>query len=133
MDKKKAKKKVVVIDDEIDFLELLSNRLKANDYEVIAVSSGKTAMDIIERENPDAVLLDIMMPGTDGLDILRRLRSEHKDLPVFMITAFSNEERRDIAGKLNASGFILKTNDLQNEINNITSTLEVAGQHKRSL
>lgn len=126
-----AKKKIVVIDDEVDFLELLTQRLKANKYDVVALSSGTAAIETIKKEKPDAVLLDIMMPGADGLDILKRIRAENKTLPVFIITAFSNEERRDVANKFNASGFILKTNDLQGEIDTITSTIEIAERHKK--
>ena len=123
-------RKIVVIDDEVDFLDLLCDRLKANKYDVIPLPSGHNAIETIKKEKPDAVLLDIMMPGADGLDILKRIRSENKNLPVFIITAFPNEERRDIANKFNASGFILKTNDIQGEINNITGTLEISERHK---
>ncbi len=94
-----AKKKILVVDDEVDFLELAKARLEANGYEVIAISDGRKALEHIAKDKPDGVLLDIMMPGTDGLSILKAIRTENPHLPVFLITAFSNQERRDIASK----------------------------------
>lgn len=123
------KRKILIVDDEIDILELLKARLQANDYEVVATSNGADAIPLLKKTKPDALLLDIMMPGIDGLEILKKIRSEDKNFPVFIITAYSNEERRDIAGRFNASGFILKTDDLQPEIDKITSTLEIASRH----
>src|SRR3989338_10754303 len=113
------KKKILVVDDEIDFLELLRMRLEANKYDVVTAIDGNDALVKIKTEKPDAVLLDILMPGMDGLDVLRRIRKDDEDLPVFIITAFSNEERFRLANKFNASGFILKTSDIQQEIENI--------------
>ena len=70
-------------------------------------------MDKIRTEKPDAVLLDIMMPHVDGLTVLKNIRQENKTLPIFIATAFANEERRQIANTFNANGFMLKTQNLQ--------------------
>ena len=64
------KKKILVVDDETAFLETIKMRLEANDYEVTTASSGKAALDKLKTTNPDAILLDIMMPGLDGLEVL---------------------------------------------------------------
>lgn len=128
MDKKR---KVLVVDDEIDFLDLLRSRLEASGYSVITAMNGEDALDKVKKEKPDAVLLDILMPGLDGLDVLKRIRKEDERLPVFIITAFSNEERFRMANKFNASGFIIKTEDLQVEIGNITKTLDIADRYKK--
>lgn len=126
-----AGKKVLVVDDEPDFLEMLRLRLKSDNCNVVTAANGKEALEKIETEKPDVVLLDIMMPGMDGLDVLKRIRKKHKDLPVFMITAFSNQERFKIANNFNASGFIIKTDDLQSEIDNIKSVISLSGEYKR--
>ncbi len=123
------KRRILVVDDEIDILELLKARLTANGYDVTATSNGKDAIPLIKKSAPDAVLLDIMMPGIDGLEILKKIRSEDDRLPIFIITAFSNEERRTVANKYNASGFIVKTDNLQAEIDNITRTIDIAARH----
>ena len=123
-------KKILVVDDELDFLKLMKMRLEANDYEVITAANGKEALDLIKFRKPDAVLLDILMPGMDGLQVLKIIRKHDKDLPVFMVTAFSNIERFEAANKLGASGFIVKSNDLKKEIENITSAIMLSDKFK---
>lgn len=124
------KKKIMVVDDEPDFLKMIKIRLEVNNYEVAVCDNGAEALDKIREEKPDAVLLDILMPGLDGLEVLKRIRKQNKSLPVFIITAFSNEERFELANKLNASGFIVKTNDLKREVENITNVLNLADKYK---
>lgn len=124
------KKKVLIVDDEIEFLELLRLRMEANNYDVITAMDGQEALDKVKNDKPDAVLLDILMPGMDGLGVLKKLRKENEKLPVFIITAFSNEERFKLANKFNASGFIVKTNDLQKEIQNITTAIGISESFK---
>jgi two-component system alkaline phosphatase synthesis response regulator PhoP len=125
------KKKILVVDDEVEFLEMIKMRLLANNYDVVTAIDGKDALDKVRDEKPDAVLLDILMPGINGIDVLKKIRTMNEKLPVFIITAFSNEERFGLANKFNASGFILKTNDLQGEIQNITSALSIADRYKK--
>lgn len=125
------KKKVLVVDDEVDFLEMIKLRLEANNYEVVTAFDGKEALEKVKKDKPDAVLLDVLMPGIDGIDVLKKIRKENDKLPIFIITAFSNEERFKLANKFNASGFILKTSDLQSEINNITSAIAIADRYKK--
>jgi DNA-binding response OmpR family regulator len=126
-----GKKKILIVDDEMDFIKVMQLRLQANGYEVITAFSGEEAFKKIKDEKPDALLLDIMLPGEDGLSILKKIRQENKNLAVFIITAFSNEERYALANKFNASGFILKTSDLQKEVQNITSILSLTEKEKK--
>ncbi|MFA6281097.1 MAG: response regulator [Candidatus Omnitrophota bacterium] len=125
------KKKILVVDDEIDFLKVIKLRLEVNGYEVITAYDGEEALKKLETEKPDALLLDILMPKIDGLGILKKVREENKNLPIFIMTAFSNEERYNLANKFNASGFILKTSDLQKEVDNINSILSVSEEKKK--
>lgn len=124
------KKKILVVDDEPDFLEVMKIRLEANNYQVITASDGKDALEKIKNEKPDAVLLDILMPKLDGLQTLRKIRRQNKNLPVFIITAFSNEERFKVAKKLDASGFIVKSGDLKQELKNITGALSMSDKFR---
>ena len=123
------KKKVLLVDDEPDFLNTVKMRLEANDYEVITATNGKEALKKIQVEKPDAVLLDILMPKLNGLETLKRIRKKDKALPVFMVTAFSDEERFQQARELGASGFILKTSSLKKEIENLTRALRLAERY----
>ncbi|MFH1246047.1 MAG: response regulator [Candidatus Omnitrophota bacterium] len=124
------KKKILIVDDEADFLNIIKMRLEKNKYDVITAANGKEALEKLENDSPDAVLMDILMPKLDGLQTLKKIRKKNKDLPVYIITAFSNEERFKLARKLGASGFIVKTSDLQKEIKNITSVLRMADKYK---
>ena len=127
-----AKKKILVVDDEVDFTELMKLRLEASDYDVLVLNNGEGTLGVIKKEKPDAVLLDIMMPGIDGITVLRQIRALDARLPVFMVTAFSNEERIKLAGKLNASGFIVKSRqDISEEIKNITAAIDIAAKYKK--
>jgi len=123
-------KKILIVDDEPDFLKVIKLRLASYKYKVIMASSGKEALAKIKREKPDAVLLDILMPGLDGLQTLKKIRSTNKKLPVYIITAFSNEERFKLARKLSASGFIVKTASLKKEMDHITAALRLADKFR---
>ena len=126
-----AKRKMLLVDDEIDFLQLLKARLEANNYSVVTAMNGKEALEKFKSEKPDALILDVMMPEINGLEVLRAIRKQDQKIPIFIITAFSNEERFKIANQFNASGFIIKTNNLQSEIDNINNTLTIAEKYKR--
>lgn len=117
------KQKILLVDDEPEFLKMVKRKLEENDYEVVTASTGKQALDELSREKPGAVLVNIMIPELDGLQLLERIKREDKDLPVFIITAFSHEERFKLARKLNASGFIVKTMDLNKEVDGLLADL----------
>ena len=117
------KKKILVVDDEVDFQKIMKARLEAAGYDVAVAGGGKEALEKIKKEKPDVVLLDILMPEIDGMDVLTRIRQADKNLPVFMVTGFSNEERFAAANKLNATGFIVKTSDLKTEIEKIKAII----------
>jgi CheY-like chemotaxis protein len=124
------KKKILVVDDEPDFLAVISYRLESDNYTVVTAENGRIALQKIKKDKPDVVLLDIMMPEMDGLKVLRSIRRTNPRLPVFMITSFSNEDRLKLANKLNASGFIMKTGDLKKEINTINNALRIVDRFK---
>lgn len=127
-----AKKKILVVDDEPDFLEVITVRLEANDYKVITAADGKEALEKIKSDKPDAVLLDILMPGIDGLEVLKRIRKIDVKLPVYILTAFSTDERFRMANKLGASGFIVKTtDDISKEIEHITAALDISARYHK--
>jgi CheY-like chemotaxis protein len=127
MDRKKT---ILVVDDELEFLKMIRMRLEANGYEVITATDGKEALDKVKKYKLDAVLLDILLPGMNGLEVLKKIRQDNKDLPVFIITAFSSKERFELANRFNASGFIVKTSDLKQEVENITSLINMADKFK---
>ncbi len=126
------RKRIFVVDDEPDFLNMIKIRLEAGDFNVGIFDNGHDLLERLKKDKPDAILLDILMPNLDGLATLKEIRKSHKDLPVFIITAFSNKERFELAKKFSASGFIVKTGDLKREVENITNILRVADKFHNS-
>lgn len=126
------KKRILLVDDEPDFVELIKDRLEANEYQVVTVKNGKEALELLACltcAKFDAVLLDILMPEMDGLEALKRIRQQDKELPVFMLTAYSDKGIFKRANEAGASGYIVKTSDLQREINTINNILRLAPKY----
>lgn len=124
------KKKVLIVDDDDAFLKAMKVRLETSGYEVIAASNGKEGLEKVEAKHPDAVLLDIMMPDINGLEVLRQIRSRDPHLPVFMLTAYSSAEMKKTERELNATGLIMKTGDMADEIQNISTAIEMAVKYR---
>ncbi len=85
-----SKANILVVDDEIRTLRMIRYMLELEGYRVITAVSGKTAIDVFEQETPDLVLLDILMPSMDGIEVCRRIR-EFSELPIIMVTAKDSE------------------------------------------
>ena len=83
------KKKILIIEDEANIRELVMYNLKANGYDAIEAEDGISGITLAYKENPDLILLDIMLPGKDGYEICRELRSEGIEIPIIMLTAKS--------------------------------------------
>ena len=83
------KKKILLVDDEVDFVEMMRDRLEANKYEVIPAYDGEEALEKVKEEKPDLIILDIMIPLIDGFDVCRKLKinDNYKDIPIIMLTA----------------------------------------------
>src|ERR1700721_1746654 len=79
--------RVLVVDDEANIVELLSVSLKFQGFEVATATNGAQALDRAREARPDAVILDVMMPGMDGFGVLRRLRADGIDAPALFLTA----------------------------------------------
>ena len=84
------KSRVLVIDDEAAIRDSLRMILEYEDYQFVGAASGQEGLDVVRRERPDIVLLDIKMPGMDGMEVLRKLRAVDEGLPVVMISGHGN-------------------------------------------
>ncbi|KPL14925.1 MAG: Fis family transcriptional regulator [Anaerolineae bacterium SM23_84] len=82
--------KILVVDDEPHMVKLVEANLRAAGYEVVSAVDGRTALAAVERELPDLIILDIMLPGIDGYEVCRRIR-EYSAVPILMLTARSSE------------------------------------------
>ena len=81
---------VLVVDDDATVREVVLSYLRAEGYDVSEAADGETALSMVGHERPDLVVLDVMLPGVDGLEVIRRIRSGG-DLPVIMLTALGSE------------------------------------------
>src|SRR6267142_6628761 len=99
---------ILVVDDDADIREVLADRLESLGYRVFAAETAKVGLELLERQNPQLVLLDIEMPDMNGLDMLREIRRGEHDVTVVMITAYGTIERAVEAMKEGAYDFIPK-------------------------
>ena len=113
---------VLVVDDETEFADTLAQRLSLRDYNTRVAYSGREALDILEEEAMDLVLLDVLMPGMDGSETLIRIKAGHPLLPVLMLTGEATVERAISGMKAGAFDFLMKPCD----IDTIAAKLEEA-------
>src|SRR5690242_21945362 len=104
---------VLVTDDDRAVREALERALQLAGYEVELASDGDAALAAIERRTPDAVVLDVMMPGLDGLDVTRRLRREGNRIPVLLLTARDAVGDRVAGLDAGADDYLPKPYDLE--------------------
>ena len=90
---------ILVVDDEPNYLIVLSELLKEEGYEVITAQKGEDGLKVVQDTDLDLVITDMRMPGMDGLELLKTVKSYNKDLPVIMITAVGEVEKAVVAMK----------------------------------
>ena len=101
---------VLVIDDEKDLIELVTYNLGKEGYDVIAADDGHSGLEVARKHRPDLVVLDLMMPGLDGLQVCQRLRSDSRtgNVPIIMLTAKATEADRVVGLEFGADDYITK-------------------------
>jgi two-component system alkaline phosphatase synthesis response regulator PhoP len=102
--------KILVVEDEKHIVELVSYALQKEGYEVLATRDGDRALEMVRTKQPDLVILDIMLPGTDGLTVCRLMRQDDQtqDIPVIILSARSQELDRVLGLELGADDYITK-------------------------
>ncbi len=101
------KDKVLVIDDSPSDRDLAGTLLRREGYEVTEAETGERGLELIELDQPNIVLLDVMLPGIDGLEVCRRLRQRH-EIPVLMLTARDDEVDKVVGLELGADDYVAK-------------------------
>lgn len=105
--------KVLLVDDEEDFLEVMGERLASRGIDVTTSISAEDALQQIETDIFDAVILDLQMPGMDGIDALKKIRQRHPEIQVILLTGHATVEKGVEAIKLGAMDFVEKPADLE--------------------
>lgn len=109
---KKLAANVLLIDDEEQFLEVLGDRLETRGLKVNTVTSGEDALTLIDDKNYDAIILDLAMPGIDGIETLKLLKEKNPDLEIIMLTGHATVQKGIEAMKLGAEDFLEKPVEL---------------------
>ncbi|MBN1644057.1 MAG: response regulator transcription factor [Dehalococcoidales bacterium] len=99
--------KVLIVDDDLSTIKFVAANLEANNYEVLKAQDGEQALKIIEKDFPDLVVLDVVMPRMDGYAVCRRLR-EWSQIPVIMLSAISDEREKVKCLDLGADDYLCK-------------------------
>lgn len=106
------KLKIALIEDDQSISEMYRMKLELGGYEVLTAKDGKEAVELVKKENPDLVFLDILLPKKDGFEVLKELKNSTdekiKSTPVIMLSNLSNKEDVKEAKKLGASDYFVK-------------------------
>jgi DNA-binding response OmpR family regulator len=99
--------RILIVDDEPPIVDMLAYNLRRANYEVVIARDGQEALDKARAEQPDLIVLDLMLPRVDGLDVCRALRRE-RDVPIIMLTARDSEIDRVVGLELGADDYVVK-------------------------
>jgi DNA-binding response OmpR family regulator len=132
MGAKVDKKKILIIDDEKDFLRITAMQLKARGYDIVAATDAVTAISVAQEEKPDLILLDIGLPAGDGFTVMERLACLDRTVltPVIVITGRDTSTFQEQAIKAGAMAFLRKPIDIDELVAAIRNTL---GEPKESI
>lgn len=107
-----AGEKILLVDDEVDFVEALSARLETRDLVVHVAKNGHAALDKVSKITFDAIIMDLAMPGMDGVEVLCEMKKTHPDVQVIFLTGRATLEKGVEAMKLGAMDFLEKPVDM---------------------
>ena len=108
-----ANEKILLVDDNIEFTEVLAERMESRGLKVDTAKDGTTAVDKVKDTSYDAIILDLAMPGIDGIETLKMLLKRQPDLQVILLTGHASVEKGVEAVKLGAMDFLEKPADLE--------------------
>ncbi len=119
---------VLLVDDEEQFLEVLSERLETRGLHVNSVTSGEDAVALVEDKNFDAIVVDLAMPGINGIETMKRIKEKRPDLEIIILTGQATVQTGIEAMKLGAEDFLEKPVDINVLLDKISDA-----KHKRML
>jgi len=127
--------KILVVDDERELIDAIRDLLEERGYSVDYANDGIGALEIVKKDPPDLILLDIVMPNMDGIALLKKLKekNETKDIPVIMLTVKDGQANRDLGLATGAYEYISKPYDSQVLLRQIRNILEKTGKLKRKI
>lgn len=120
--------KILVVDDEEALVRLISYNLNKEGFTVLTSFDGNTAAQLIQAEKPDLIVLDLMLPGKDGMEICRDLRRENNDVPIIMLTAKDEEIDKVLGLELGADDYMTKPFSVRELVARVKAVLRRKGK-----
>ncbi len=119
--------KVLLVDDEREFVQTLSERLIMRDMGSAVAYDGESALNLIKEDEPEVIIVDLKMPGVDGLEVLRKVKEKRPEIEVIILTGHGHEEDRQLCMELGAFAYLQKPLD----INVLSDTIQKANEKIR--
>ncbi len=126
-----SKAKILVVDDEPRIVEVLKLYLEKDSYQVVTASDGRQAVELARKEKPDLIILDLMLPGIDGLEVCRQVRSV-SNIPIIMLTARTEDADKLVGLELGADDYITKPFSPREVVARVKAVLRRAAEPKTS-
>ena len=116
--------RVLIVDDEEELVTTIAERLQIRGIKAQTATDGETALKMIETDPPQVVVLDVMMPGIGGIEILQRMNAQNLNIPVILLTGYGSTEKGMEGMKLGAFDYLIKPCDLNNLIGKIQEAVK---------
>lgn len=115
------KSKIAIIDDDPNIIEIYGKKLEDEDFTIVSATDGEAGIKLVQQEKPDAILLDIMMPGKNGVEVLHELQSnsETTKIPVIILSNVSDEEVIKKVGSYTTHFYVVKALATPEKISNL--------------
>lgn len=125
--------KVLLVDDERDFVEVLAERLETRGFAVQKAFSGDEAISLITRQDADVLVLDVLMPGRDGIEILREIKQLKPLTEVIMLTGHATVETAIEGMKLGAYDYLMKPTETEDLVTKIKKAYKLKSEHEERI
>lgn len=119
-------KRILIVDDEVQLQQAMTIRLEVNDFEVIGAQDGQEGLDKAKKENPDLIILDLMLPKINGFEVCRMLKfdDKYKSIPIIILSALDQQEEREKAVRCGSDAYFIKPFDFELLITKINSLIK---------
>jgi len=125
--------RVLIVDDEPDFLETMVNRLKRRKIDAEGVDSGRKAIELLDTQHFDVVILDFRMPGMDGMETLREIKKRRRLIEVIMLTGHASVESGMQGMELGAFDYVMKPAEIDDILEKIHQAYERKSFHEEKI
>jgi len=116
--------KILLVDDEEEFVTTLAERLELRGLQARVALNGEAALQMIEADTPQIVILDVMMPGIGGFEVLRRIKAQHPQIPVILLTGRGSEKEGVKGMQLGAFDYLMKPLNIEELIKKMQEAIE---------